>query len=706
MGSEQEAEDRADLELQVQQLQRALETTQRLAHVGTWEYDLRSATAYWSDEMFRLYGYEPGEIAPTRETSLRRTHPDDHQLLVAWGEDMVAHPGEEREVDMRIVLPGGGERLVKQRALFVSRDDGAIQRLVGTVQDWTAEVRSRQTETLLAQIVTSVSDAIYTIDTELHVLTWNPAAERLYGYTAEEMIGQSLELLYAARRGRTWREGEARRTRLFTGETEFEEYETVRKHKDGRLIEVALRTSPLRDHAGNVIGAVGSARDMTERRRIEAQLAHYATHDVITGLFNRPRFEEELTAAGLRAEQEGHAGAVLMIDLDNFRYVNETHGHNTGDELVASLAGALPRHLRDTDILARFGGDEFAVLLSPCTEQSARKLADELLRAVREHELEVGGSPLRISASIGVVTFSGTATNATELLSDVDRAMYQSKEAGRDRVTVVTPSERTWVREQLNHSAEHMIHSALDNNQFELYVQPIVDLRDGRMTHCEVLLRLNNEGAVIAPGQFLPAAERLGLIHLIDRWVIDRAFALASRHSDLIFEINLSGATIDDEHLPTYVAERLRAHGTDPGSIVFEITETAAVGNIAKARELAHRVSELGCTFAIDDFGTGFSTFYYLKHFPAQYIKIDGEFLSDGQSRMDDLVIESIVKIGRDLGKQTIAEYVSDETRLQRVRKLGVDYAQGFHFSRPFPAHELGSFPRQLIALDGAIRAD
>jgi EAL domain-containing protein (putative c-di-GMP-specific phosphodiesterase class I) len=321
---------------------------------------------------------------------------------------------------------------------------------------------------------------------------------------------------------------------------------------------------------------------------------------------------------------------------------------------------------------------------------------------VREHGLEINeGKRLRVSASIGVVTFSGNAATAQELLADVDRAMYQSKEAGRDRVTVVTPSERSWVREQLNHSSGHMIHSALDNDQFELYTQPIVDLTDGRMTHCEVLLRLNNDGTVIAPGQFLPAAERLGLIHLIDRWVIDRAFALASAHEDLVFELNLSGLTIDDDQLAAYVADRLNAHGTDPSRIVFEITETAAVGNIAKARDLAHRVSQLGCTFAIDDFGTGFSTFYYLKHFPAQYVKIDGEFLSDGQSRMDELVIESIVRIGRDLGKQTIAEYVSDEGRLERVRKLGVDYAQGFYLSEPFPATQLGSHPRQLLNFNG-----
>jgi diguanylate cyclase (GGDEF)-like protein/PAS domain S-box-containing protein len=687
---------------ELEHLRRALETTQRLAHVGTWEYDIATETVYWSDEMFRLYGYQPGELTPSRESSLRRTHPDDHALLQTWAEDMFAHPGEQREVDMRVLVPDGSERLVRQRAVFVD-DHGP--RLVGTVQDWTVEARSRATETLLSQIVTSVSDAIYTVDTDARVITWNPGAEKLYGYTAEEIIGQPLDILYGDRSGRAWREGLARRERLFAGEGDFEEYETLRRHKDGRLIEIALNTSPLRDHGGNVIGAVGSARDITERRRVEAQLAHYANHDVITGLFNRPRFEEELTAACARAEKEAHAGAVLMLDLDNFRYVNETHGHNSGDELVASLATAMPRHLRDSDILARFGGDEFAVLLEPCTEESARTLADELLRAVREHELEIDGKPLRVSASIGVVTFHGSAASAQELLADVDRAMYQSKEAGRDRVTVVTPSERTWVREQLNHSSERMIHSALDHDQFELYVQPIVDLSDGRMTHCEVLLRLNDNGTIIPPGKFLPAAERLGLIHLIDRWVIDRAFALASIHEDLVFELNLSGLTIDDDQLAGYVADRLDAHGTDPGRVVFEITETAAVGNIAKARELAHRVSQLGGTFAIDDFGTGFSTFYYLKHFPAQYVKIDGEFLSDGQSRMDELVIESIVRIGRDLGKQTIAEYVSDESRLERVRKLGVDYGQGFYLAEPFPCAQLGDQPRQLLHFNGDGRA-
>jgi EAL domain-containing protein (putative c-di-GMP-specific phosphodiesterase class I) len=344
----------------------------------------------------------------------------------------------------------------------------------------------------------------------------------------------------------------------------------------------------------------------------------------------------------------------------------------------------------------------FGVLIIDTAGARARELGERLLAAVRAHEMTINGIEIRVTASIGVVVFDGIHASAEDVLADVDRAMYQSKEKGRNRVTVLQPSDRGWVRDQLNRSTEHVIRDALAHDHFELYVQPIVNLASGQMTHCEVLLRLRDGDKIIAPGRFLPAAERLGLIHLIDRWVIDRAFALASEHSDLTVELNLSGATIDDPSLVAYVAGKLGQHGTDPHRIVFELTETAAIGNIGKAREMARSLAELGCKFAIDDFGAGFSTFYYLKHFPAQYIKIDGEFLSEKRNRTDDLVIESIVKIARDLGKQTVAEYVSDEARLDRVRSLGVDYGQGYHFAAPFPAAQLSGYPRQLLDVEAA----
>jgi diguanylate cyclase (GGDEF)-like protein/PAS domain S-box-containing protein len=679
---------------------RKLDTSQRLAHVGSWEWDLCSAQVFWSDEMYRLHGHEPGTITPDRFTAMELTHPDDRERRRRWLDELHATPGQEVEVALRLVLPDGSERPIIARGLLEVGQAGEPLRYVGTNQDCSIEARSDQTERLLSQIVTSTSEAIYTVDAEYRVLSWNPAAERLYGYSAEQMLGQPLQRLYpdsdAARRNH---ESAERRRRLLTGESESEHYEAVHRRSDGSLIQVAATTSALRDHNGGIIGLVVTLRDMSERRRTEAQLAYLASHDPLTSLFNRSRFEEELNGVAARARQHGYQAAVMMLDLDNFKYINETYGHRAGDDLVVSIADALKSRLRPIDVIARFGGDAFGFLIIDSDAEQATELAEQLLGAVREHEMPINGRPISVTASMGVVLFDGIQASAEDVLADVDRAMYQSKEKGRNRVTVVQPSDRGWVRDQLNRSTEHAIRDALANDHFELFVQPIVELGSGLMTHCEALLRLRDGDDIIAPGRFLPAAERLGLIHLIDRWVIDHAFELAAQHTDLTMELNLSGATIDDPSLVRYVTDRLEHHGADPARIVFELTETAAISNIGKAREMARNLSELGCQFAIDDFGAGFSTFYYLKYFPAQYVKIDGEFLSEKRNRTDDLVIESIVKIGRDLGKKTVAEYVSDEARMERVRSLGVDYGQGYHFAAPFPSAQLAGYPRRLLDL-------
>ncbi len=674
------------------------DTTEQLAHVGSWEWDLKNGTARWSAEMYRLHGYEPGTITLDQKTGESHTHPDDRDRRARWLERLHEHPGEQLEEHLRLVLPDGSLRHIVARAVLELDIDGTPLRYVGTNHDYTLEARSTEMERLLSQIVMSSSEAIYTVDRDLVVLSWNPGAERLYGYSAEEIIGQPLSKLFPHHSGtRSFQVSDERRRRLLSGEVEFAEYEDVRQHKDGHLLHVSARLSPLRDHTGAIIGLVGSLRDISERRRNEAQLAYLSNNDPLTGLFNRKRFEEELTGAAAHARQGGHEAAVLMLDLDNFKYVNETYGHRVGDELVAQIAEVLAEHLAPSDILARFGGDSFAVLAAGCDAPRARELSDELLTAIREHETNVNGRALRVTGSAGVVIFDGVQASVEDVLADVDRALYQSKEKGRNRATLLEAADRGWVRDHEGHSIEHVIRNALAHDRFELFVQPIVNLCTGAMTHCEVLLRLHDGDGVVAPGRFLPAAERLGLIHLIDRWVIDHEFALAAAHPDLTFDLNLSGATIDDTSLVRYVAEQLKRHGTDPERIVFELTETAAIGNIGKARAMARSLAGLGCEFAIDDFGTGFSTFYYLKYFPAQYVKIDGEFLSAKRNRTDDLLIESIVKIGRDLGKRTIAEYVSDEARMKRVQSLGVDYGQGYHFAAPFPSAQLASYPRQLL---------
>jgi EAL domain-containing protein (putative c-di-GMP-specific phosphodiesterase class I) len=241
-----------------------------------------------------------------------------------------------------------------------------------------------------------------------------------------------------------------------------------------------------------------------------------------------------------------------------------------------------------------------------------------------------------------------------------------------------------------------MIRDALDEDRFELHCQPIVELASGRMTHCELLLRMIADGERVLPGAFLGVAERSGLVHAIDRWVIGRAIEHSAQHPELKFEINVSGRTTDDDQLLAFIESLVTEYNADPANLVFEITETAAIGNITRAREFARSLSAIGCKFALDDFGAGFSSFYYLKHFPAQYLKIDGDFVSSPRSRTDELVIESIVRIARDLGKQTIAEFVGDDDTIARVRELGVDYGQGFHIARPFPVHQLNAVIKSL----------
>jgi EAL domain-containing protein (putative c-di-GMP-specific phosphodiesterase class I) len=305
--------------------------------------------------------------------------------------------------------------------------------------------------------------------------------------------------------------------------------------------------------------------------------------------------------------------------------------------------------------------------------------------------MTVEGQTVRATASIGVIGFDGNSTAAEVLLADVDRAMYESKDAGRNRATVHSLDARLGSRARMRKSWEVLIREALDFDRFELYAQPILQLATGRTTQHEVLLRMRGEGdeGPVLPGAFLTVAERSGLIGAIDRWVIDRSIELAGRYPETKFQINLSGRTTDDEELPGFIADRLNHHGADPAGLVFELTETAAIGNIGRAHGLARSLANLGCKFALDDFGAGFSTFYHLKHLPAHYLKIDGDFVTTPRSRTDELVIESIVRIAKDLGKQTIAEFVGDADTLVRIEQLGVDFGQGFHIAKPFPVTDL-----------------
>jgi diguanylate cyclase (GGDEF)-like protein len=385
---------------------------------------------------------------------------------------------------------------------------------------------------------------------------------------------------------------------------------------------------------------------------------------------------------------------VLAIDLDDFKYINDSLGHSIGDELIVLVGEALGARLRRSDVLARLGGDEFAVILPRIDEQTARNVAESLLEAVGGVDLvglgARGGG--KVSASVGIAMFdSGSKLTAEELLVEADIAMYDAKEAGRARAVVYDATEDRQERMLSRMTWADRIRDALVADAFVLYSQPVMSLRGDPVPRCELLLRMQGEnGDVIPPGSFLYIAERFDLIQAIDRWVVSRAIEILAEQQaggrDVVLCVNLSAKSVTDPELPDHIASELQAYGADGRGLCFEVTETAAVVNIDRARQFARRLGDLGCEFALDDFGAGFASFYYLKHLAFDLLKIDGEFVTDlANSLTNQLVVKAVVDIAAGLGKRTIAEFVEDAETLELLRGMGVDFAQGFYVAKPAP---------------------
>ena len=485
---------------------------------------------------------------------------------------------------------------------------------------------------------------------------------------------------------------------LLAGELSTLQVEQRILNAHGEVVWVTLTSSLVRDDEGAPLYRVVQLQDVSERKRFEGQLQYLADHDPLTGLFNRRRFEDELARELATARRYGTGGAVLALDLDNFKYVNDTLGHAAGDELLTCVGELLRGPLRESDTLARIGGDEFALILTHADEATARAVATRMLDSVRERAtVTTSKGTRRTSASIGIALFGEVSAGITseELLVEADIAMYDAKEAGRDQLSVYDANSARHARMEARITWAEQIRRALNEDRFVLHAQPIVPLQGEHPPQYELLLRMIGEdGELIPPGTFLHVAERAGLIGEIDRWGVRRAVRLLAerqRRGDPIqLSVNLSARSISDGDLTTTIRRELAASGVDPRGLIFEVTETAAIVNVDRARHFAQALHELGCEFALDDFGAGFASFYYLKHLTFDYLKIDGEFIQDlAGSRTNQLVVQALVGIASGLGKKTIAEFVTDEETVSMLRGYGVDFAQGFHTGRPGPFEEV-----------------
>jgi len=607
--------------------------------------------------------------------------------------------GEMRDAEFLMRRRDGQQLVILDNSRPMRDASGLIVGYEGTIVDITARKRAEQAvlaEKERAQVtLQSIGDAVIATDAEGRIEYLNPVAESLTAWSLAEARGQPLGAVLKLVNEMT-REpiGNSLAGALGRGESGSATDHTVLITRAGNEVAIQESAAPISDRAGRVIGAVVVFHDVTKERRLKRALAYQASHDALTGLINRREFDNRLHAALLSAQRGEGAYALLYIDLDQFKVVNDTCGHQAGDRLLRDVTGLLQTRVRTTDTIARLGGDEFGVLLEGCTGEQAARIAEGIRQAIRDFRFVWGASTLSVGASIGIVQIRAQTENVTQVMSAADIACYAAKDAGRNRIHVYEADgvshrhrEMQWVSR---------VTRAAEDNRFELYFQPIVPLgtETGASFH-ELTVRLRDDGGeLVPPSEFIPAAERYNVMPVIDRWVVRRALELLDQRRKRgqplpLLAVNLSGTSLNEQSFVDFVLQSV----TEPAiaaALCFEITETAAVTSLSNARYLMSELKSRGCKFSLDDFGTGVSSFVYLKTLPVDFLKIDGQFISHvAQDPVNRSMVEAIGRVGRALGIATVAECVETQAVLDELKRIGVDFAQGFYLARPAPIAQL-----------------
>ena len=432
-----------------------------------------------------------------------------------------------------------------------------------------------------------------------------------------------------------------------------------------------------------------------DREEAESRLVWLADHDPLTGLHNRRRFNEDFQRILDQAQRYGHQGAVLFLDLDQFKDINDLSGHQVGDLMLRRIADQLTQLIRPSDLFARLGGDEFALVLPERGKAEAQACAERLQRAIRGIEVRERTRIHRVTATVGIALFPDQGQAPSELLANADIAMFQGKEKGTGRIQCFAPEDKARELVDARVTWRDKISEGLRADRFQLYFQPIVAIATGTIHHWEVLLRLRDPGGnLVHPDRFIPVAEKTGQILAIDHWVMAQAIQRLARDPRLRLSINLSGRALDDPALLADVERLLGEHPIDPSRLIFEVTETAAVNSLVQATELMGSIQRLGCRFALDDFGSGYASYAYLRQLPVAEVKIDGAFIRDLEhNREDRIFVKAIADMAHGMGKRVTAEFVENEAIYRVLHELGVDHAQGYFLGKPEAEPAWGPFP-------------
>ena len=647
--------------------------------------DPRGRVVYWNDAAAAMFGW----------TGRQRLGGDlDATMGVRWSEAQRGERAEALDADRAwsgeaTLTRAGGQRYAA--VTYTSLRDAAGDRMatIAVCTDVTERTLAQGEMRRLSAIVASTADAVIGTTPDGVVTTWNEAAERLLGWSADEIVGRSMRVLIGA--------GDADDTSLLLrsiarGEP-VKNVETVRTRKDGARVSVSITVSPVYDAEGNVVGTSTIARDVTDRNRMLGELRHSALHDALTGLPNRQLLNDRLAQAGARARRHGGTVAVLFVDLDHFKLINDAQGHSVGDKVLVEVAARITRAVRAEDTVARFGGDEFVVVCGDGSIGTASFTAQRVLASLLD-PIEVEDQRLHVSASIGIAL--APPTDVESLLSSADAAMYDAKARGRSRVRVFDATLAQEATDRLALSND--LRDALARDELDLYYQPIVDLATGALLGLEALARWNHPTrGPLPPGQFIGLADEIGLSGALDRWALRKGTAeLASLRgagavpSDCYVAVNVSARSLRDATLEQFVEGVVNAAMLPPGALVLELTETGLMDDPDEARELLVRLRDGGVGVAIDDFGTGYSSLAYLGRFSVATLKIDRSFVERMLDSHDDLaIVAAISDLARAVGVRTVAEGIESPDQAALLRRLGCHAGQGFVWSPAVPAGDV-----------------
>ena len=641
-----------------------------------------------------MLGYDSAEeLKAAGRTTMLYVNPIDRERVFA----RLEAEGFVKNFEYRLRCKDGREIVVLENSRAVYDDDGNLVAHEGTITDITerkhAETRVFEEKERAQVTLQSIGDGVITTDADGKVDYINPVAQDLTGWDMRSARGEAVTSIMTIINEHTRATVENPVMRcLKDGRVITLAENSVLITKKGEEVPIQDSAAPIRDRIGNIIGSVMVFHDTSKESRLFRQLSYQASHDALTGLINRREFENRIIESfdGLRNDPD-QTHALLYIDLDQFKVVNDTFGHTAGDELLRQLSEIVQAQIRSTDVFARLGGDEFGILLERCDESHAMAVAEAIRNAVEGYRFEWQESFTTIRASIGVVMVTSETQEAASLMSSADVACYSAKDMGRNQVHLYRDSDASQRHEEMKWVSR--ITSAVEDNRLELYYQPIIGIKRGHNEargHYELLLRMRDEGGeIVSPDQFIPAAERYNLMSTLDRWVIHTALSeLADRdggdEARYTLAINLSGTSLSEDRFLDFVIKELKSQDLPKGAICFEITETAAISNLSRVIHFMKTLKKLGCKFSLDDFGSGLSSFTYLKNLPVDYLKIDGQFVSNVvDDSVDESMVKAISEVGHAMGIETIAERVETRQVLEKLGSLGVEFAQGYYIARP-----------------------